>query len=672
MTHKLPTTLSRALWLVSSMTALYAPCAMAQTDAHPHTATFAPQLPINTVAKNTQTTLQSDADAWDENTVNTFLNAEFLALNEQFETAALVLWSKAQQQPNPIFLERILQWSAVSKRMDLSYDAADLWEKSSPHSPKAQEWLNTLLLITQKYDDFSRRLSARYPASMAPSADALDKLSALTRQLKLDKTSLNQIYFAAQSGLKPHVALGHVQQFYGLLARQAELKSEALEHFRSASIAESPSAYAIAYLFATEPNKALNAAKSWTQQHPTSPQAWRTLAKLHSQQKHPQAAADSLAQALKHLPKPAVLSDAVELWLSRMEQERLANNFAAASHSLMSAYAAKSSLRQASQAALARQLGQELDQMGWSQEALACYSLAETLNQILGEKNDAGMTDEWLSALEHNDAAKRLLAKIKAHEAAQIASHQLILKAKLGERAALNELLALQASSDKPTENTDSSDNTDSTEVNLPSTHRIFTLSAIEALQNTAKRTPTTTTADLEKALALCAQLPEEDRPYEIAVIYEIMGKQAESITLLRQLLAKAPEDVGLLNSLGYGLVDHNESPELLQEGTALLEKAYAKSPSSMAINDSLGWAYFRAKRYEEALPLLKKAYAMRPVAEVAAHLGELLWRTGSRLEARKVWQKAWRTDPRHPVLLKTIESMQATGIIPALKPAAK
>ncbi len=43
---------------------------------------------------------------------------------------------------------------------------------------------------------------------------------------------------------------------------------------------------------------------------------------------------------------------------------------------------------------------------------------------------------------------------------------------------------------------------------------------------------------------------------------------------------------------------------------------------------------------------------------EVAAHLGEVLWVTGRRDEARKVWQRALKKSPKDPLLLETMKRL--------------
>ncbi len=71
---------------------------------------------------------------------------------------------------------------------------------------------------------------------------------------------------------------------------------------------------------------------------------------------------------------------------------------------------------------------------------------------------------------------------------------------------------------------------------------------------------------------------------------------------------------------------------------------------------DSMGWVLFRQGRNDEALKWLKRAYALRPDAEIAAHLGEVLWASGNRAEAQRIWKEAVGKTPSNETLIKTIE----------------
>ena len=78
------------------------------------------------------------------------------------------------------------------------------------------------------------------------------------------------------------------------------------------------------------------------------------------------------------------------------------------------------------------------------------------------------------------------------------------------------------------------------------------------------------------------------------------------------------------------------------------------------AILDSMGWILYKLKRYEKALEFLRKAYALLPDPEVAAHIGEVLWITGRTQAAKKIWQEANKLSPDHKVLKETLKRFTA------------
>ena len=71
---------------------------------------------------------------------------------------------------------------------------------------------------------------------------------------------------------------------------------------------------------------------------------------------------------------------------------------------------------------------------------------------------------------------------------------------------------------------------------------------------------------------------------------------------------------------------------------------------------DSKGWVLFRQGKLAAALEALQRSYAKQPDAEVAAHIGEVLWTMGRRDEALSVWREASKTYPANEVLTSTIK----------------
>jgi len=153
------------------------------------------------------------------------------------------------------------------------------------------------------------------------------------------------------------------------------------------------------------------------------------------------------------------------------------------------------------------------------------------------------------------------------------------------------------------------------------------------------------------------ANAPDDnDLRYEKAMLAERLGRYDEMESLLREVLAAKPDDPQALNALGYSLADRNVR---LDEAAKLIGRAVELSPNDPFVLDSLGWVTYRQGHVEEALAMLKRAYAMRPHAEVAAHLAEVLWASGHDAEAREVLSDGTRRDADNEVIAATAEKLK-------------
>ena len=121
----------------------------------------------------------------------------------------------------------------------------------------------------------------------------------------------------------------------------------------------------------------------------------------------------------------------------------------------------------------------------------------------------------------------------------------------------------------------------------------------------------------------------------------------------LRSIITKDPVNADALNALGYTLADLTDRHE---EALALIQRALRIKPNEPAFIDSLGWVLYRLKRFEEALMYLRQALSLFPNDEVAAHLGEVLWVTGERKEASRVWEDALELAPDSAILKRVIK----------------
>lgn len=140
---------------------------------------------------------------------------------------------------------------------------------------------------------------------------------------------------------------------------------------------------------------------------------------------------------------------------------------------------------------------------------------------------------------------------------------------------------------------------------------------------------------------------------YDRAVILEQAGRVHDSVEALEHMLEKRPDDPTLQNALGYTLADHSLE---LPHAELLIRHALTVMPDSPAVLDSLGWVRFRSGDLKGATSTLERAYSLSHDAEIASHLGEALWASGDRTEARRVWVEALAREPDSKPLKATIQ----------------
>jgi tetratricopeptide (TPR) repeat protein len=161
-----------------------------------------------------------------------------------------------------------------------------------------------------------------------------------------------------------------------------------------------------------------------------------------------------------------------------------------------------------------------------------------------------------------------------------------------------------------------------------------------------------------EEAFAFLGKVLEvqPDQPeilYELALTAEKLGYMDLLERHLRRLMVLKPDSAQAYNALGYSFADRNLR---LDEAAQLIDKALSLAPDDYFILDSKGWLLFRQGKLAAALELLQTAYAKRPDAEIAAHVGEVLWALGRPNEALTVWREATKAHPSNDVLTATIK----------------
>jgi len=163
---------------------------------------------------------------------------------------------------------------------------------------------------------------------------------------------------------------------------------------------------------------------------------------------------------------------------------------------------------------------------------------------------------------------------------------------------------------------------------------------------------------DFHAAFDLLSQAVETN-PTSAELLYD-QAMSAEKIdrfdvleSNLRKVIQLKPDYAHAYNALGYTFADRNTR---LNEAYELIEQALKLAPEDPYIMDSMGWVLYRMSQNDAAISFLKRAFELRSDAEIAAHFGEVLWATGKRDEAQKVWAKALKENPGNELLSSTVK----------------
>lgn len=144
---------------------------------------------------------------------------------------------------------------------------------------------------------------------------------------------------------------------------------------------------------------------------------------------------------------------------------------------------------------------------------------------------------------------------------------------------------------------------------------------------------------------------------YSRGMLFYHIDRLTDAERDFKAALALEPTHVATLNSLGYMLA---EKTERFEEAHQLLTRALALSPDDAAIIDSMGWLLYRQGTVQEALTYLQRAYTLAPLADIAAHLGEVLWIVGREQDALTIWREGLSRHPEASVILNTIKRLDA------------
>jgi len=143
---------------------------------------------------------------------------------------------------------------------------------------------------------------------------------------------------------------------------------------------------------------------------------------------------------------------------------------------------------------------------------------------------------------------------------------------------------------------------------------------------------------------------------FDYALLAEKMGNTLLMEQLLKEAIKLKPDYALAYNALGYSYADRNIK---LQEAKKNIEIALSILPNNHYILDSMGWVHYRLGNLDIAYQFVKKAFDTQEDPEIAAHLGEILWKQRKKNEAKKVWNDSLKVHPSNNILVETARKLQ-------------
>lgn len=155
-----------------------------------------------------------------------------------------------------------------------------------------------------------------------------------------------------------------------------------------------------------------------------------------------------------------------------------------------------------------------------------------------------------------------------------------------------------------------------------------------------------------------------KEMPNEIELYYarSLVADHLDRIDVaesdLKTILDLQPNHLDALNALGYMLANKTNR---FKEAQEYLNQAIKLSPNNASVLDSLGWLYYKMGDYKKSLLTLQKASKIMPDAEIAAHLGEVMWSMKDFEGAKRVWHDALEQHPKHENIMNAMQRLMTS-----------
>lgn len=513
------------------------------------------------------------------------LLAEIALQRGNAELASKAYSSLALRTRDPKVLERTVEVAGYARRFDLATEAARMWLEIEPDSVRARQLLTSVMILSNKLDELAPNLIRMLES---------DKNSLAANLLGLNRTFARHkdrlaVYVLLEKVCRPFFGLAEAHYTVAMAASSAGVHERALaEVLRALELRPDWDMAALlgAQLVSREsPDKGIAFLQEFVERNPGAHDAQLHLARALVGEKRYAEAQKHFDQLLKDFPdNPEVVYPVAILALQQNNLELAESQF---KHLLTLSLPDKSIAYY--------YLGQITEETKRNDEALAYYSKVGPGEQYL---NAQMRRANILAGQGQLDLARKLLSE------ANVSTPEQKIQFAIAEAGLLRQAKQTQAAFD---------------------------------LLDT-----------------LFAGQPEQpDLLYETALLAERLGRMDVLETRLRKLIELRPDSAQAYNALGYSFADRNQR---LPEARELIEKALKLAPDDVFILDSMGWVLFRQGDLPGALTYLERAYGRRDDAEIAAHLAEVLWASNRQDEARGLLRTAQQKHPANEALAETVK----------------
>ena len=530
-----------------------------------------------------------------EQLIQKYLSAELSFQRGDKFAAYSTMMSLARSLRDPRLARRALEFAIAGSLGGEAVKAARLWREIAPQSEEATQAVVGLLISSGRIDEVKTVLAQQLAAS---SPEALPNTIALLQRQLARVQDRSRAYGLLRELLEPYGDVLDARLTLAQAAMVAGDRATALTEARAA-LAKHPSSDLVALVLAQiieDRAESVQSLVAFLQKNPKSREVRLAYARSLIEQNKVAEAKAQFALLLTHHPDDRTTLYALGLMAAQAGEMREAESY-------LSKYI--------------QTLGDQPDRERDSTQALL------VLAQIAEDKNDTAAALKWLEKIEPDNQGSYISATLRRA--------MLLAKAKDPEAA---RALLQQA------------------EVRNDDDRAKLTVGEAQLLRDAGR---------LDDALRMVADALELNKN-NIDLLYEhaMLAERAKQFDLmereLRKLIKVAPDNQHAYNALGYSFADRNLR---LQEAFDLISKANQIAPNDPYILDSLGWVEFRLGRLEQALKTLQRAYEIKADAEIAAHLGEVMWKMGRQDEAKKLWRSANDKDPKNETLKATLQRLQ-------------